>query len=174
MVRANGGPNWIFQTSIVNGALQNATNGGENPSLYVYSPAFSFSRVSENVFYYFSGSSLEQATIVPGTPMSDKVTSNSQFPFNIDTCRGPVGSEAPSWLSFLGVAANDSVFMFAAAWTGGQGYGHLVFAYSPTLGCSTLDLAPNGTSSVSGNWYTWCTSNCSAATPAGTETARCV
>jgi hypothetical protein len=170
MVRANGGPNWIFQTSTLNGAMQNATNGGENPSLGVYSPAFSFSRVSEKVFYYFTGSSLQQATIVPGTPMTDTVTANAGFPFNIDNCPA-AGTGTPTWLSFLGVAANDSVFMFAAAWTGGQGYGHLVFAYSPTLGCSTLDLAPNGTSSVSGNWYTWCTSNCSAATPAGTETA---
>jgi hypothetical protein len=170
MVRANGGPNWIFQTSTLNGAMQNATNGGENPSLGVYSPAFSFSRVSEKVFYYFTGSSLQQATIVPGTPMTDTVTANASFPFNIDNCPA-AGTGTPTWLSFLGVAANDSVFMFAAAWTGGQGYGHLVFAYSPTLGCSTLDLAPNGTSSVSGNWYTWCTSNCSAATKAGTETA---
>jgi hypothetical protein len=63
--------------------FRHGTNGGENASLYVYSPAFGFSRVSENVFYYFDGSNLEQATIVRGTPMSDTVTSNSRFPFSI-------------------------------------------------------------------------------------------
>jgi len=168
MIRASGGPNWIFQTSIVNGALQNATNGGENPSLYVYAPAFSFSRVSENVFYYFNGSLLEQATINPGMPMTATLTSNSHFPFNIDNCPG-AGSGTPTWFSSLTASANDNVFMFSASWVGGQGYAHLVFAYSPTLGCSTLDLAPNGTASTNGNWYAYCVGSCSGAAPTGTE-----
>jgi hypothetical protein len=169
MIRASGGPNWIFQTSIVNGALQNATNGGENPSLFVYAPAFSFSRVSENVFYYFNGSSLEQATINAGTPMSDKLTNNASFPFNINNCPGSPGTGTPTWFSSLTVSANDSVFMFSAGWVTGQGYAHVAFAYSPTLGCSAIDLAPNGASSTYGNWYAYCIGSCSGTPPSGTE-----
>ena len=176
LIRGEGGPNWMFQTSVVNGALQNATNGGENPSLAVGATAFSFSRVSENVYYYVNPSTglLEQATINSGTPMTSTLTSNAYFPFNIANCpAAPSGT--PNWFSSLTVSVNDSVFMFSAGWgVTEQGDAHLAFAYSPTLGCSTLDLAPNGTSSTYGNWYSWCTSNCSAATPAGTETARCV
>jgi hypothetical protein len=172
MIRANGGPDWIFQTSIVNGALQNSTNGGENPSLGVPATAFSFSRVSEGTYYYLSGNSLYQATINPGTPMTSTVTSNSSFPFDIGNC--PAASSTPaSWFSSLTVSKGDSVFMFSVGWVGGQGFAHLSFAYSPTLGCSALDLAPNGTSSTFGNWYAYCVGSCSGMAPSGTE-ATCI
>jgi hypothetical protein len=170
MLRGQGGPNYIFQTAIVNGAMHNATNGGENPSLSVFADAFSFSRVAENVYYYISSGVIQQAVINAGTPMAATVTSNAHFPFTVaGNCPGAPASGTPTWTSSLTVSQGDGVFMFGMSWVGGQGYGHLVFAYSPTLGCSALDLAPNGTSSTYGNWYSWCTSNCSAATPAGTE-----
>jgi hypothetical protein len=50
------------------------------------------------------------------------------------------------------------------SWTGGQGTAHLVLVYKPGTGCAVLDLA-------TGKRYSWCSSNCSTKTAAGTETA---
>jgi len=168
-----GGSNWIFKTAVVNGCLQNATNGGQNPSVSVPGP-FSFSRnkATPKVFYWLASNHiLNQGTIVDGTPMTFTTTSNAFFPFDFNQTNCPdVPSGTPTSASILGVSKNDTVFALNLSWSGGQGTGTNVFAYKPGVGCAMADYAPNGVSSTFANLYAYCTPpNCATATPIGTN-----
>lgn len=167
-LRANPAMNWIFAMNTSGPCIQNATNGGENPSFSVPG-AFSFSRTTETVFYYIqSGHILNQATITPGTPLTYTLTSNANFPFDFDNCPA-AGVGTGQSTSGLRVSLGDTEFGISISWTGAQGTSKTILVYKPGTGCSTIDLAPSGSSSTFANYYTWCNSSCGSAVPAGTE-----
>ncbi|MCU1305158.1 MAG: hypothetical protein JWQ87_5442 [Candidatus Sulfotelmatobacter sp.] len=152
----------IFHLDTSGPCARNITNGGENPVFELPAP-FAFSRVSDPVFYYLTNSHiLNQATITSDSTYT--ITSNANFPFDFDNCPGPVGTGSASSASILNVAFSDSVFSTDISWTGGQGTARNIVAYKPGSGCSTLDVG-------TGNWYHYCSVNCSSMAPSGTETA---
>lgn len=159
-----GGQTWIFHMDTSGSCMQNITNGTGKPSI-AHGGSFSFSRVTDNVYYQMTGSrTLNQNTITSDSTIT--ATNNSSFPFDFSTCPGvpaaDVGVNA-TWNSNLTVADDDSMFSLSISWTGGQGTGILSFFYKPGVGCSARNWQ-------TGDIWTFCASNCQAATPAFNNT----
>lgn len=68
---------------------------------------------------------------------------------DFSTCYGGLTTN-PTWVSILGIGANDSVLTESLSWAGGQGTARYTFAYTPGGGCSTFDSQGNGTHPA---WY---------------------
>jgi hypothetical protein len=159
-LRANTGGTSIFHMKTSGACIQNITSGTGNPSITVGGP-FSFSHVNDTVFYYVEDQHLlQKATITSDTTYT--LASDSQFPFDFNSCPGLLSSGTPVSGSVLSVSAGDTEFGVNISWTGGQGTAHNVLVYKPGTGCTTLDLA-------TGNYYSWCSSNCGNAKSAGKE-----
>jgi hypothetical protein len=159
VVHLNGTNCLLHLATNTDGAFENVTNGGENGYIKVPGP-FGFSKVTDNQFYWLSNNHLlHQGTITSDTTYVETV--NTLFPFDYDTCPGTgvaPGTNAVS-ASILGISFNDGTFSINLSWTGGQGTAHIVMAYTPGVGCTTLDTA-------TGNWYAY-----GAKTPSGTESS---
>lgn len=136
--------------------------------------AFTFSQVRDNVAYCRPGSG--RVVTVDGVSVKANGMSvySLTFPYNTslncgetscpDSSQKPIWrlvvdfaavcaaapTTGPKWSSIVSVENGDTVFSEAFSWVGGQDTGHLLFAYTPGVGCQTVDTAGNGVSPL---WY---------------------
>jgi hypothetical protein len=101
-----------------------------------------WSRVDPNILYCRP----ESSTMVLAMHITDP-SQPATATLAVDFAKCPKAlSTDVSTGSVLGVGNEDQVFTANLSWAGDQDTAHLLFAYSPSLGCSTLDTQGNNVS----------------------------
>jgi hypothetical protein len=101
-----------------------------------------WSRVNPNILYCRpEKSTIVLAMLITDPSLPATVTTEVDFA----NCPRALNTEV-SVGSVLGVGNEDQVFTSDLTWVGIQDSAHLQFAYSPSVGCSTLDTQGNGAS----------------------------
>lgn len=133
-----GGTVLPYQLSTTNHYVQVVNAGCVPPNLFVN--AFATSWITETTFYYISGSVLNQASL-SGSGCSLAISAPTPLVdfMGAGVCNG-VTPFTPTGAGVLGVSKDDDTFSVTLNPTGGQAHADIVFSWSRTKGCTTVNF----------------------------------